>query len=148
MFRIYPLFQHFNTFGPFSRVYRKVTVESKTLPVEAGRHHGQNHGRRPHQRNDPQSLTLGNGYHIGSRVGHRRTTGLRNHTDRHPLFQRVQIGRKRFRRGVLPHGVKSQLIYIDVPIHLFQKTTGRTQILHDEMPDVPDNLCIIIRQNL
>ena len=66
MFRIYPLFQHFNTFGPFSRVYRKVTVESKTLPVEAGRHHGQNHGRRPHQRNDPQSLTLGNGYHIGS----------------------------------------------------------------------------------
>ena len=41
MFRIYPLFQHFNTFGPFSRVYRKVTVESKTLPVEAGRHHGQ-----------------------------------------------------------------------------------------------------------
>ena len=81
-------------------------------------------------------------------IGYRRTACFRYDSHRLSLPQRVQKSAHFHSRRVAVQFVKSQVVDTNIGIGLFQKPTGRTHILHDEMPYPGYHRSIIGRQYL
>ena len=54
----------------------QVAVEGEALSVEAGCHHRHDHGGRAYEGYHAEAFALGDGHHIGPRVGHGRAARL------------------------------------------------------------------------
>ena len=148
IFSIHTLLQCFQFLGTFPRFNRQITMKRKALPVKARSHHGKNNWRGSNQRNYLQFFTLCDGNHIRSRIGYRRTTGFGDNSHWSSAYQRLQITGNIFRWSMFVQRIKCQRININLPVHLFQETTGRTNIFDYKIPDTGNNFLIIRRQHL
>ena len=143
VFGVDALFESLDTLDAFARFDGQITMESEALSVESRAHDRKNDGRRTYQRNDLQVLALGNGYDIGTRVGHRRTSGFGNDSHRLASLQWFQVTRYVLGRGVLVERIEREFINVDASFHLLQKATCRTYILDNEMLDAEDDFLVM-----
>ena len=148
VFGINATFQCLDALSPFTRFDRQISMESEALPVEARAHDREYDGRRTYQRHHLQVLSLGYRHDIGSRVGHRRTSGFGNHPHGCSCLQRLQVTGYVFGRSMLVERIEREFIDVDASFHLLQETTCRTYILDNEMLDAEDDFLVIGRQYL
>ena len=148
VFGIDAAFQRLDALDAFARLDGQIAMEGEALSVESRAHDRKDDGRRTYQRNDLQVLALGNGYDIGTRVSHGRTSGFGNHSHRLTCLQWFQVTRYVFGRGVLVQGIEREFIDVDASFHLLQEATCRTYILDNEMLDAEDDFLVMGRQYL
>lgn len=114
--------------GTLGGVDGEITVESETLPVESGSHQAEQDGRRPHKGDDAQPLLLGEGYDVGSRVGHGGATGFGEQAHGLPLFGKgAEVGGQDFGvlfAGVLVEGIESEGVDVNGRVGFLQKAAG------------------------
>ena len=140
--------QRLDALDAFTWFDGQIAMEGEALSVESRTHDRKDDGRRTYQRNDLQVLALGNGYHIGSRIGHGRTSGFGNHSHRLACLKRFQVTRHVLGRGVLVQGIEREFINVDASFYLLQEATCRTHILDNEMTDAEDDFLVMGRQYL
>ena len=134
--------------GTLAPIDRQIAMEGKTLSIEPRRHDAEDNARGTYQGNHLQLLTLRNGYHIGTGIGHSRTSSLGDHTHGLACLQRLQIRGYSLGRGMLIEFIKGEFVDIDVAVDLLEEATSRTDILYDEMAQCHYDIMIIGRQHL
>ena len=123
-------------------------MKSKTLSIKTRSHNRHNNRGRSYQRHHFKILTLSNSNHVRSRISNSRTTGFRNNSHGLSGQQRFQITGNIFRRSMFVQWIKSQCIYVNPAIYLFQKATCRAYIFYNKMFDAENDLFIIHRQHI
>lgn len=121
-------------------------MEGKTLSVKSRSHHRQDNRGRPYQWYHFQPFPLGNGYDIGSRICHRRTSCFRNHPHGIALLKRFQITGYGIRRGMFVQRIESHRINVRFPIYFFEETACRAHFLNNKMADARYYFLIIRRE--
>ena len=132
MFDINAFFEHFELLRTCIFIDGQITVERKTLSVEAARHERQQDARWSHQRHHFNAFLLCQRHHIGAGVGYGRAARLADDADIATLQQWFEIGADLFGRGVLGQFEETQCVDVDSLVHLLQKTACCAHILHDE----------------
>ena len=145
--RLRARFELLEALGAFGRGNGEIAVEGKTLAVEARTHHGKENGRRPHEGHHFQAFALANGHHVGTGVGHGRTTRLANHAHRLAAAQRFEVLAETGGIGVLAHGIKLKGIDVDVATDLFEETAGSAHFFHNEVAQAEHDFRIAGRQD-
>ena len=148
VFGIDASFQGLDALDALARLDGQIAMEGKALSIEARTHHRKNDGRRTYQGNYLQVLALGNGHHIGTRVGHGRASRFGDDTHRLASLQRLQVAGDVLGRGMLVQGIERELVDVDAPLHLLQEPACRTHILDNEMLDAEDDFLVVCREYL
>ena len=136
-------FELLQTLGALFAINGQVAVEGETLAVETAAHDGQQDGRWAYEGHHLQSLALRYGHEVGTGVGHSRTTGLTDDAHRFALAQGSKILGELRGIGMLAHGIEGQVVDIDVAVHLFEKTAGRTDFFYDEMANATNDFRVV-----
>ena len=136
-------FELLQTLGALFAINGQVAVEGETLAVETAAHDGQQDGRWAYEGHHLQSLALRYGHEVGAGVGHSRTTGLADDAHRFALTQGSKILGELGGIGMLAHRIEGQVVDIDVAIHLFEKTAGRTDFFYDEMANATNDFRVV-----
>ena len=148
MFALCTLLEHLQATGAFAFVYRQITIESKTLPIQATGHNGHNHTIGTDKGNHTNAFSLGNGYDVGTWVGNSRASRFADDPDRMSVGYRSQVRGEFIFVGMLPNLVKCAIIDGKLTIDTTKKASGRAYLFYYEMADAFYDFHIIRRQHL